>query len=110
MMKYAMTADGKIATRTGASKWITGERAREEVQRMRHRYMGIMVGIGTVLADNPMLNVRLEGKKVRFVLSVTLIFGYRLIIRYAELRRNIGQLLRVGLVIQRSRRRWRLWG
>ncbi len=63
VMKYAMTADGKIATRTGASKWITGERAREEVQRMRHRYMGIMVGIGTVLADNPMLNVRLEGKK-----------------------------------------------
>lgn len=59
MMKYAMTADGKIATRTGASKWITGEAARTEVQRLRHRCMGIMAGIGTVLADDPMLNVRI---------------------------------------------------
>lgn len=63
VMKYAMTADGRTATRTGASKWITGDAARELVQEMRHSYMGIMVGIGTVLADNPMLNVRLEGKK-----------------------------------------------
>lgn len=62
-MKYAMTADGKIATRTGASKWITGEEARQEVQLIRHRHMGIMVGIGTVLADDPMLNVRLEDRK-----------------------------------------------
>lgn len=63
VMKYAMTADGKIATKTGASKWITGPAAREEVHRLRHQYMGIMAGIGTVLADDPMLNVRLEGKK-----------------------------------------------
>ena len=63
VMKYAMTLDGKIATKTGASKWITQEAARREVQYMRHRYMGIMVGIGTVLADDPMLNVRVEGLK-----------------------------------------------
>lgn len=63
VLKYAMTADGKIATRTGASKWITGEGARGEVQLLRHRYSAIMAGIGTVLADDPMLNVRLEGKK-----------------------------------------------
>ena len=63
VMKYAMTADGKIATRTGASKWITGEKSREEVQYMRHQYRGIMVGIGTVLADDPMLNVRLSNKR-----------------------------------------------
>lgn len=62
VMKYAMTLDGKIATRTGESKWITGEKSRMEVQKMRHRYRGIMVGIGTVLADDPMLNVRIEGK------------------------------------------------
>lgn len=62
-MKYAMTADGKIATKTGASKWITGSDARAEVQLMRHQYMGIMAGIGTVLADDPMLNVRVEGKR-----------------------------------------------
>lgn len=60
-MKYAMTMDGKIATRTGASKWITGETARNHVQTLRHAYKGIMVGIGTVLADNPMLNCRMQG-------------------------------------------------
>ena len=60
-MKYAMTMDGKIATRTGASKWITGEAARNHVQTLRHAYKGIMVGIGTVLADNPMLNCRMQG-------------------------------------------------
>lgn len=63
VMKYAMTLDGKIATHTGASKWITGEKAREWVHQLRHQYMGIMAGIGTVLADDPLLNVRLEGKK-----------------------------------------------
>ncbi len=63
VMKYAMTADGKIATKTGASKWISGEEARSLVHEMRHDYMAIMAGIGTVLADDPMLNVRLEGKK-----------------------------------------------
>ena len=63
VMKYAMTADGKIAARTGDSKWITGESARKKVQELRHQYMGIMAGIGTVLADDPMLNVRVEGWK-----------------------------------------------
>lgn len=62
-MKYAMTADGKIATRTGASKWITGEPARGEVQKMRIACTGIMAGIGTVLADDPMLNVRIPGER-----------------------------------------------
>ena len=61
VMKYAMTLDGKIATKTGASKWVTGEGSRALVQKMRHRYAGIMVGIGTVLADDPMLNTRVEG-------------------------------------------------
>ncbi|MGN0307619.1 MAG: bifunctional diaminohydroxyphosphoribosylaminopyrimidine deaminase/5-amino-6-(5-phosphoribosylamino)uracil reductase RibD [Lachnospiraceae bacterium] len=62
-MKYAMTLDGKIAAHTGASKWITGEIAREHVQAQRHKHTGIMVGVGTVLADDPMLNCRLEGGK-----------------------------------------------
>lgn len=62
-MKYAMTLDGKIAAYTGASKWITGEAARARVHEDRGRFMGIMAGVGTVLADNPLLTCRLEGKK-----------------------------------------------
>lgn len=58
VMKYAMTLDGKIACATGDSKWVTGEAARYQVHEMRGRYKGIMVGIGTVLADDPMLNCR----------------------------------------------------
>lgn len=60
VMKYAMTADGKIACHTGKSKWITGEEARKNVHKSRLRYSGIMVGVGTVLSDDPMLNCRLE--------------------------------------------------
>lgn len=59
-MKYAMTLDGKIACYTGESKWITGEEARHNVQIQRLRHSAIMVGVGTVLADDPMLNCRLE--------------------------------------------------
>lgn len=61
VLKFAMTLDGKIATRTGASKWITGEAARNHVHQLRGRYAGILAGIGTVLADDPMLNCRIEG-------------------------------------------------
>lgn len=63
VMKYAMTMDGKIATRTGQSQWITGEAARRRVHQDRHQYTAIMVGVGTVLADNPLLTCRMEGGK-----------------------------------------------
>jgi len=58
-----MTLDGKIATRHGESKWITGEKARAWAMRMRRSSDAILVGINTVLADNPGLTVRLPGAK-----------------------------------------------
>jgi len=63
IMKYAMTMDGKIAAYTGESKWITSETARNHVQKQRHRYSAIMVGVGTVIADNPLLTCRIENSK-----------------------------------------------
>lgn len=58
--KFAMTLDGKIATHTGHSKWVTGEAAREDVHQIRHEVDGILVGVGTVIADNPSLTTRLK--------------------------------------------------
>lgn len=73
-MKYAMTIDGKIACYTGKSQWITGEQARQNVQQERLRHSAIMVGIGTVLADNPMLTCRLENGRnpIRIICDTSL--------------------------------------
>lgn len=77
LSKIAMTLDGKLATHNGHSKWITGSEARESVHHIRNEVDGIMVGIGTVLADNPQLTTRLpesEGGKnpIRVILDTKL--------------------------------------
>ncbi|NNU84066.1 bifunctional diaminohydroxyphosphoribosylaminopyrimidine deaminase/5-amino-6-(5-phosphoribosylamino)uracil reductase RibD [Geobacillus sp. BMUD] len=74
-LKFACSLDGKIATATGESKWITSEAAREDVHRLRARHDAILVGVNTVLTDNPKLTVRLgETRKnpLRIVLDTTL--------------------------------------
>ena len=77
-MKTAMTLDGKIATRTGDSKWITGAEARAYVHELRHRFMAIVVGIGTEVADDPLLNCRIEGRGVRQPIRVVVDSNARL--------------------------------
>lgn len=77
-MKTAMTLDGKIATRTGDSKWITGAEARAYVHELRHRFMAILVGIGTAVADDPLLNCRIEGRGVRQPIRVVVDSNARL--------------------------------
>lgn len=60
-LKSAVSLDGKIATVTGESKWITGEAAREDVHVFRHQHDAILVGVNTVLKDNPSLTTRMNG-------------------------------------------------
>jgi len=71
-LKAAISLDGKIATASGKSKWITGETARNKVHELRNENDAILVGINTVLADDPQLNVRgiIDGKSpIRIVLD-----------------------------------------
>lgn len=70
-IKTATTLDGKIATQTGSSKWITSEKSREEVQRLRNRYDAILTTSKTVKTDNPSLTCRLEGGRspIRIVID-----------------------------------------
>lgn len=70
-LKAAVTLDGKIATVAGESKWITGAAARADVMRLRDTHDAVMVGIGTVLADDPQLTARVKGGRdpIRIVLD-----------------------------------------
>ncbi len=63
VMKVAMSLDGKIATKTGDSKWISCEESRKNVHKLRDEVMGILVGVNTVIKDDPMLTCRLENGK-----------------------------------------------
>ncbi|HFQ92322.1 MAG TPA: bifunctional diaminohydroxyphosphoribosylaminopyrimidine deaminase/5-amino-6-(5-phosphoribosylamino)uracil reductase RibD, partial [Chromatiales bacterium] len=72
--KLGMTLDGRTATAGGESQWITGPEARQDVQRLRARSSAVMTGIGTLLDDDPRLNVRIESSRqpVRVVVDSSL--------------------------------------
>jgi diaminohydroxyphosphoribosylaminopyrimidine deaminase / 5-amino-6-(5-phosphoribosylamino)uracil reductase len=74
-LKTATSLDGKIATHSGDSKWITGSEAREDVHKYRHMHDAILVGVGTVLADDPSLTCRLPSgglNPIRIILDTAL--------------------------------------
>ena len=75
-VKAAMTLDGKIATASGESKWITGVRSRQVAMRLRFASDAVLVGINTVLADNPSLTARGPGGRVRKPLRRFVLDGF----------------------------------
>jgi diaminohydroxyphosphoribosylaminopyrimidine deaminase/5-amino-6-(5-phosphoribosylamino)uracil reductase len=74
ILKSGMSLDGKIATYTGKSKWITSEESRKDSQNLRNRVHSIMVGVNTVIADNPELTCRIneEKKLIRIIVDTHL--------------------------------------
>ncbi len=77
-LKYAMTADGKIATFSGKSRWISNEESRKYVHTLRNKYFAILCGIGTVLKDDPLLSCRIDIQKSEDVINSSVeLYGTR---------------------------------
>jgi diaminohydroxyphosphoribosylaminopyrimidine deaminase/5-amino-6-(5-phosphoribosylamino)uracil reductase len=72
ILKAATSLDGRIATRTGDSKWISNDQSRKLVHQIRNRVDGVLVGIGTVQQDDPLLTVRLTKGKIKDPLRIVI--------------------------------------
>ena len=107
ILKCAATLDGLIATRTGDSKWITNPRSRQFVHELRHAVDAVMVGIGTVVKDNPRLTTRLEGHKgsdpIRIILDTRL--SIPLEARLLHLSSDSDTLIVTGRLVSAEKRR-----
>ena len=90
ILKSALSLDGKIATRTGDSRWITGPEAREHAHRLRDRVDAVLVGAGTVRADDPRLTVRLKKGRGRNPVRV-IVDGKKRVPLSAKVFRNAGR-------------------
>ncbi|HSP09766.1 MAG TPA: bifunctional diaminohydroxyphosphoribosylaminopyrimidine deaminase/5-amino-6-(5-phosphoribosylamino)uracil reductase RibD [Candidatus Dormibacteraeota bacterium] len=93
--KFAMSLDGKIATRTGESRWITGEEARRHSHRLRHMHDAILVGVNTVVVDDPELTTRIDGEEGRQPLRVVVDSQLRI--------RQSSAIVRAGTLIATTR-------
>lgn len=116
-LKLAQTLDGKIATSSGESKWITGEQARKEGHKLRDSHDAILVGINTILSDDPSLTTRVPGGKdpVRVIVdsSLRIPLNARVLTRKSPARtilatlsgstRKIGKLRKSGAEVIRAR-------
>lgn len=71
-LKCATTLDGQIATRTGSSQWITGPQARQAGHELRHFHDAILIGSGTLHADNPSLTARIQGRQTKDPMRIIL--------------------------------------
>jgi len=105
-LKLASSLDGRIATSSGESRWITGPEARRLVHRLRARVDGIMVGSGTALADDPELTSRLPGRAVWRPVRVLVDSKLR-VPTHAKLYRGLGSAAERALVLTRPRARGR---
>lgn len=106
VLKTAMTLDGKTATVANASRWISGEESRRLVHRMRQRYSAVLVGVDTVVHDDPLLNVRLRSKNVRQPLKVIVDSSLRIPMQ-SQVFRNDPQLTLVAATAMASKEKVR---
>ncbi|MBI5400156.1 bifunctional diaminohydroxyphosphoribosylaminopyrimidine deaminase/5-amino-6-(5-phosphoribosylamino)uracil reductase RibD [Candidatus Saganbacteria bacterium] len=102
VLKSAMTLDGKIATYTGASRWVAGEESRHHAHHLRNVYDAILVGVNTVLVDNPKLTVRLV-KKVKNPIRIVLDARARTSLTAAVISKEARTIIAVGSEAPASR-------